>query len=54
MSNGKWRIEAPTLLTRPAWMAMRSALWPEMTEADNLRETGKMDGGMAIQGSALR
>ena len=24
-------------------MAMRSALWPEMTEEDNLRETGKLD-----------
>ncbi len=45
MSNRKWRIEAPTPLTRPAWMAMRGALWPEMTEAENLRETGKLDAG---------
>jgi aminoglycoside 6'-N-acetyltransferase I len=42
MTSGKWRIEAPTPLTRPAWMAMRSALWPEMTEEDNLRETAKL------------
>jgi aminoglycoside 6'-N-acetyltransferase I len=43
MMSGKWRIEVPAPLTRPAWMAMRSALWPEMTEADNLRETGKLE-----------
>ena len=43
MSSGKWRIEAPTPLTRSAWMAMRSALWPEMTEEDNQRETGKLE-----------
>ncbi len=43
MSSGTWRIEAPTPLTRPAWMAMRSSLWPEMTEEDNLRETAKLE-----------
>jgi aminoglycoside 6'-N-acetyltransferase I len=26
-------------------MAMRSALWPEMTEEDNLRETAKLETG---------
>jgi aminoglycoside 6'-N-acetyltransferase I len=45
MTSGEWRIEAPTPLTRPAWMAMRSALWPEMTEEDNLSETAKLDAG---------
>jgi aminoglycoside 6'-N-acetyltransferase I len=45
MTSGKWRIETPTPLTRPGWMAMRSALWPEMTEEDNLTETGKLETG---------
>jgi aminoglycoside 6'-N-acetyltransferase I len=42
MTSGKWQIEAPTLRTRPAWQAMRSALWPEMVEEDNLRETAML------------
>jgi aminoglycoside 6'-N-acetyltransferase I len=42
MTSGKWQIEAPSLRTRPAWQAMRCALWPEMVEEDNLRETATL------------
>ena len=41
MSDG-FRIEAPTALTCPGWLAMRRTLWPEMTEEENLRETEAM------------
>ena len=42
MSVGAWRIEGPTVATVPAWRAMRRALWPEMTEEENVSETGAM------------
>jgi aminoglycoside 6'-N-acetyltransferase I len=42
MKGGGWRIEAPTALTLPAWQRMRQALWPEMTEEENLSETEAM------------
>lgn len=42
MTSGGWRVEAPTELTLPAWQAMRRALWPEVTEEQNPRETEAM------------
>jgi aminoglycoside 6'-N-acetyltransferase I len=41
-SRGDWRIEAPAASTLPAWQRMRQALWPEMTEEENLSETEAM------------
>ncbi len=40
--SGSFRIEAPTALTLPAWRQMRQALWPEMIEEENARETTAM------------
>ncbi|HEX4582081.1 MAG TPA: aminoglycoside 6'-N-acetyltransferase [Acidobacteriaceae bacterium] len=40
--SGGFRIEAPTASTLPAWRQMRQALWPEMTEEENARETEAM------------
>jgi aminoglycoside 6'-N-acetyltransferase I len=40
--SGGLRIEAPTALTLAAWQRMRQALWPEMTEEENLSETDAM------------
>jgi aminoglycoside 6'-N-acetyltransferase I len=37
-----FRIEAVTASTLPGWRQMRQALWPEMTEEENLRETQAM------------
>ena len=45
MTSGNWQIEAPTFRTRPVWQAMRRALWPEMVEEDNLRETAMLSEG---------
>jgi aminoglycoside 6'-N-acetyltransferase I len=42
MSGGEWRIAAPDQEHRMAWCQMRQALWPEMTEEENLRETEAM------------
>ena len=42
MTSGRWRVEAPTELTLPVWQAMRRALWPEVTEEENPRETEAM------------
>lgn len=36
--TGDWKIEVPTTETVPAWLTMRRALWPETTDAENLRE----------------
>ncbi|MFL6427339.1 MAG: aminoglycoside 6'-N-acetyltransferase [Acidobacteriaceae bacterium] len=40
--SGGFRIEAPTALTLPAWQRMRQALWPELVEEENRRETEAM------------
>ncbi|HEX6770574.1 MAG TPA: aminoglycoside 6'-N-acetyltransferase [Acidobacteriaceae bacterium] len=37
-----FRIAAPSAATLPAWRQMRQALWPEMTEEENTRETEAM------------
>lgn len=37
-----FRIVAPAAATLPAWRRMRQALWPEMTEEENARETEAM------------
>ncbi len=54
--TGNWRIEAITTRTRPAWQAMRAALWPEMIEEENASETqalmGKADTFIGIAWSA--
>jgi aminoglycoside 6'-N-acetyltransferase I len=42
MTGELWRIEAPAASTLPAWRRMRQALWPEMTEEENARETESM------------
>jgi aminoglycoside 6'-N-acetyltransferase I len=42
MSEGGWRIEGPAVATVLAWRAMRGTLWPEMTEEENVSETGAM------------
>jgi aminoglycoside 6'-N-acetyltransferase I len=41
MSDG-FRVEAPTASTLSEWRRMRQALWPEMTEEENLEETAAM------------
>jgi aminoglycoside 6'-N-acetyltransferase I len=41
MSDG-FRVEAPAASTLPEWRRMRQALWPEMTEKENLEETEAM------------
>jgi aminoglycoside 6'-N-acetyltransferase I len=38
----EWRIASPDPKQMTAWRTMRQALWPEMTEAENLRETEAM------------
>jgi aminoglycoside 6'-N-acetyltransferase I len=40
--SGDFRIAAPLAATLPAWRRMRQALWPEMTEEENTRETEAM------------
>ncbi len=42
MSGGEWRIAAPGPEQKMAWRQMRQALWPEMTEEENLHETEAM------------
>ena len=38
----EWRVASPDLGQMTAWRQMRQTLWPEMTEAENLRETEAM------------
>jgi aminoglycoside 6'-N-acetyltransferase I len=38
----EWRVASPDLGQMTAWRQMRQALWPEMTEEENLRETEAM------------
>jgi aminoglycoside 6'-N-acetyltransferase I len=40
--RGGFRVEAPAASMLPAWRRMRQALWPEMTEEENTRETEAM------------
>jgi aminoglycoside 6'-N-acetyltransferase I len=42
MSEREWRVAAPGQEQKMAWRQMRQALWPEMTEEENLRETEAM------------
>ena len=42
MSGAEWRVASPDLMPMTAWRQMRQALWPEMTEEENLRETEAM------------
>jgi aminoglycoside 6'-N-acetyltransferase I len=42
MMKEAWRFKPPTTSTLPAWRRMRRALWPEMTEEENARETEAM------------
>jgi aminoglycoside 6'-N-acetyltransferase I len=38
----EWRVASPDPKQMTAWRQMRQALWPEMTEAENLHETEAM------------
>jgi aminoglycoside 6'-N-acetyltransferase I len=40
-----WRIEAPDAEGLPEWRRMRHALWPEMSEAENIQETKALGEG---------
>ena len=40
--SGDFEIAAPSASMLPAWRRMRQALWPEMTEEENTRETEAM------------
>ena len=42
MRGTEWRVASPDLGQTTAWRQMRQALWPEMTEAENLHETEAM------------
>jgi aminoglycoside 6'-N-acetyltransferase I len=42
MRGAEWRVASPDLGQMTAWRQMRQALWPEMTEAENLDETEAM------------
>ena len=42
MSKTEWRIAAPGPGHMTSWRQMRQALWPEMTEEENLSETESM------------
>jgi hypothetical protein len=42
MRGAEWRVASPDPKQMTAWRQMRQALWPEMTEAENLHETEAM------------
>ena len=42
MRGAEWRVASPDPNQMTAWRQMRQALWPEMTEAENLHETEAM------------
>jgi aminoglycoside 6'-N-acetyltransferase I len=42
MSGSEWRVEIPGPEQMTVWRRMRRALWPEMTEEENARETEAM------------
>jgi aminoglycoside 6'-N-acetyltransferase I len=41
----EWRIAAPDKEGLAEWRRMRHALWPEMTEAENIQETNALGEG---------
>jgi aminoglycoside 6'-N-acetyltransferase I len=42
MREAEWRVSSPDPKQMTAWRQMRQALWPEMTEEENLDETEAM------------